>query len=231
MSAAKTVSRPHGHFDMLQGLPETCRSAVISRCRPCAVGKGKAVWIQGEAAEYLVIVMSGKIISWHEAPNGKAGTIGFWAPGDIAGLGDMGLTNVRQHTLRPLEPCSLLTLSFRDFEDLVRQFPDFSVHVIRAFSVRLRWVAQLAVSHSTTSALERICAVLLTLSERFGTPHKHGMLIDLKLTNEQLAAICGISRQFTSSTLRSLREKGLLIGAPALVLTDAAALERIAYNR
>jgi CRP-like cAMP-binding protein len=230
MPTTKTT-RPHGHFDVLDGLSSHCRNAVIARCRRRAVAKGKTVWRQGEPANYVVIVVSGKVISWHEAPNGKAGTIGFWGPGDIAGLGDMGLTNVRQHTLKSLEPCSLMTLSFRDFEDLARQFPEFSLRVIRAFSVRLRWVAQLAVTLTTTSAVERMCAVLLTLTERFGVQHERGMLIDLKLTNEQLAAICGISRQFANSTLQSLREQGLLVGAPALVLTDLAALERIAYSR
>jgi len=225
-----TSHRPDGHLAALDGLPPSCRSAVMGRCRRRAVTKGAAVWRQGEPADYVVIVVSGKVISWHEAPNGKAGTIGFWGPGDIAGLGDLGPANTRQHTLRSLEACTLLTLSFRDFEHLIREFPDFSLRVIRAFSVRLRWVAQLAVALTTTSALQRMCAVLLNLAQRFGVPHEHGVLIDLKLTNEQLAAICGISRQFANSTLQSLRQQGLLAGAPALVLTDPDALERIAYQ-
>jgi len=231
MPTTNTAYRPHGHLDVLDGLPPDCRNAVMARCQRRAVAKGKAVWKQGESADYLIIVVSGKVISWHETPNGKAGTTGFWGPGDIVGLGDMGLSNVRQHTLRSLEPCSLLTLSFRDFEDVVRRFPDFSLRVIKAFSVRLRWVAQLAVALAATSAIERVCAILLALTQRFGIPHEQGVLIDLKLTNEQLAAICGISRQFANSTLQSLREQRLLAAAPGLILTDLAALERIAYNR
>ena len=231
MRAARQVYRPHGHFDVMSGLTSTCRDAVIECCKRGSVAKGKTVWRQGDRADYLVIVVSGKVISWYDAPNGKAGTIGFWGPGDIAGLGDMGLADVRQHTLRCLEPCKFLALSFTDFEGLARRFPEFALCVIRAFSVRLRWVAQLAVTLTTTSALERICAVLLALTERFGVRREDGVLIDLKLTNDQLAAICGISRQFTNSTLRTLRERGLVAGKPALVLPDLAALERIAYNR
>lgn len=210
MRSTMTTSRPHGHFDVLDGLSLICKNAVIERCRRRVVAKGKTVWRQGEPADYVIIVLSGKVISWHEAPNGKAGTIGFWTAGDIAGLGDMGLTNVWQHTLQSLEASSLMTLSFRDFDDLARQFPEFSLRVIRAFSVRLRWVAQLAVTLTTTSAVERICAVLLTLTERFGVADERGMLIDLKLTNEQLAAICGISRQFANSTLQALQIRSLI---------------------
>lgn len=57
----------------------------------------------------------------------------------------------------------------------------------------------------------------------------HLDLRDLKLTNEQLAAISGISRQFTNSTLQTLRKRGLVSGGREIVLTDLAALERIAY--
>ena len=50
------------------------------------------------------------------------------------------------------------------------------------------------------------------LSERFGVPSDDGVLIDLKLTNDDLAAIAGVSRQFTNSTLQDLRKRGLIAG-------------------
>jgi hypothetical protein len=50
--------------------------------------------------------------------------------------------------------------------------------VIRALSVRLRSVAQLAVTLETQPAFERICTVLLALSDRFAVPCDEGLLID-----------------------------------------------------
>ena len=231
MLQRRREKRADGHLDILGGLPSICRNAVIEQCRQRSVAKGKTLWTQGEPAQFVAIIVSGKVTSWYEARSGKAGTIGFWCAGDIVGLGDMGLVNTRQHTVRCLEASTFLTLSFERFDDLVRRFPDFGLLVIRAFSVRLRWVAQLAVSLATSSAFERICAVLLALAERFGVPTDEGVLVDLNLTNEQLAAICGVSRQFTNSTLQTLRERGLLVDRRAIVLSDPAALERIAYER
>lgn len=230
MLQRRQEKRADGHLDVLGSLPATCRDAVIAQCRRRSVAKGRTLWTQGEAAQYVAILTSGKVTSWYEAANGKAGTIGFWCAGDIVGLGDMGVVNTRQHTVRCLEACTFLTLPFDRFDALIREFPDFGLLVIRAFSVRLRWVAQLAVSLATSSAFERICAVLLALCERFGVPRDDGVEIDINLTNEQLAAICGVSRQFTNSTLQSLRERGLLRARRALVLADPAALERIAYR-
>ena len=81
-------------------------------------------------------------------------------------------------------------------DDLVCRYPDFGIAMMHAFSLRLRWVAQLALGLETGSALERICTVLLALSERFGESSDEGVVINLNLTREQLAAIAGVTRQF-----------------------------------
>ena len=96
-------------------------------------------------------------------------------------------------TLRSLGECVMYTLSYPRFHELVRRFPEVGLAVIRALSVRLRWVAQLAVTLETQSAHERLCGVLLALVDRFAVPCDQGAMIDLKLTNEDLAAIAGVS--------------------------------------
>ena len=101
--------------------------------------------------------------------------------------------------MRWLDQCVICTLSFERFDDLVRRFPELALAIIHALSIRLRWVAQLAVTLETQSASERIWTVLLALSERFGVQCEAGLLIDLKLTNDDLAAIAGVSRQLATA--------------------------------
>ena len=209
-------------------LPPDCRAVVIEQCRPRAVAKGRTLWTQGEAAPFAAILVSGKVMSLYEARNGRSGTVGFWCSGDLLGLGDMVISE-RQHTVRCLEACTFLTLPYERLDDLVRRYPDFGIAMMRAFSLRLRWVAQLALGLETGSALERICTVLLALSERFGEPSDEGVVINLSLTHEQLAAIAGVTRQFTNTTLKQLRERGMLGAGRAIVLTDVPGLERMAY--
>jgi len=230
------VSRPldrraNGHLDVLGSIPPAYRKAVLDLCERRHVAKGKQVWTQGERAEYVAFLFSGKAMSSYQSRNGKTGTTGFWCAGDLLGAGDMGESTTRQMTVRCLEPCVIYTLSFERFNDLVRRFPELAQAIIRAMAVRLRWVSLLAVSLETQSAFERICAVLLALSERFGTACEHGVLIDLNLTNDNLAAIAGISRQFTNSTLHDLRDRGLLVNRKrSLIITNPAALESLAHS-
>jgi CRP-like cAMP-binding protein len=221
--------RSHGHLDVLATLPSDCRAAVVEQCKPRAVAKGGTLWTQGEAAAFAAVLVSGKVMSVYEARNGRSGTVGFWTSGDFLGLGDL-VVDTRQHTVRCLEACHFLTLPFDTMDELVRRHPDFGIAMMRALSVRLRWVAQLALGLETGSALERIGTVLLALSERFGEPTDEGLRIGINLTHEQLAAIAGVTRQFTNTTLKQLRDRGVLAAGRAIVLTDVPALERMVFS-
>jgi CRP/FNR family cyclic AMP-dependent transcriptional regulator len=224
--------REDGHLDVLACIPPAYRSAVLEQCERRVFAKGSLVWSQGEPAHCVAFLVSGKAMSWYQARNGKTGTTGFWCSGDLLGAADVGTGTTRQQTVRCLEACVIYTLTFERFEDLVRRFPELALAIIRALSIRLRWVAQLAVTLETQSASERICTVLLALSERFGAKSEDGIVIDLKITNEELAAIAGVTRQFTNATLQELRERGLLITRKRnLILADVAAVERLAYQQ
>lgn len=225
------MAHADGHLDVLGSIPQVYRSAVLEQCERRDFAKGQHIWTQGERADYVAFLISGKAMSSYQSMNGKTGTTGFWCAGDLLGAADVGSSTTRQQTVRCLDACVIHTLSFERFDDLVRRFPELALAIIRALSVRLRWVAQLAVTLETQSAPERICGVLLALSEHFGVPSDVGVRIDLKLTNDDLAAIAGVSRQFANATLQELRKRGVIAAhGQGLVLTEPGALEKLAHQ-
>ena len=232
MPQAKREVRTDGHLDVLGSIPPPYRTAVLEQCKRRVLARGELIWSQGDPAEFVAFLFSGKTMSWYQARNGKTGTTGFWCAGDLLGAADLGTVSTRQQSVRCLDECVIYTLTFEYFDELVRRFPELAQAVIRALSVRLRWVAQLAVTLETQPAFERICTLLIVLSERFAVDTSEGVRIDLKLTNEDLASMAGVTRQFTNSTLRDLRKRGLLITRKQnLILTDRAAIEKLAYHQ
>jgi CRP/FNR family transcriptional regulator len=228
----KADARPTGHLDVLGSIPPAYRQAVLEQCERRLVAKGRTVWSQGEPADCVAFLFSGKAMSSYQSRNGKTGTTGFWCEGDLLGAGDMGGSTTRHMTVRCLEPCVIYTLPFERFDEMVRRFPDLAQAMIRAMSVRLRWVSLLAVTLETQSAMERICGVLIALSERFGVQAETGVLIDLKLTDEDLAAIAGVSRQFANATLQELRKRGLIAARrQGLVILHPDGLEKLAFQK
>jgi len=207
------------------------REAVLLQCEERAFTRGGLIWKQGEPAHFVALIGAGKAMSWYEARNGKIGTTGFWCAGDLLGAADLGLGGVRQQTVRCLERTVIHSLSFERFEELVRRFPEFAMAVIQALSIRLRAVAQLAVTLETQPAYERICSVLLALSDRFAIDTEQGRLIDVKITNQDLAAIAGVTRQFANATLSDLRRRGLLVfRKQAIIVADTTQIEKLAFG-
>lgn len=221
MRASLDERRTDGHLDVLAAIPPEYRAAVIEQCERRTLRKGQIIWTQGEPAEFIAFLVKGKAMSMYQSRSGKVGTTGFWCAGDILGAGDLGTRTIRQMTVRCLEPCVLYTLTYTRFNPLIDRFPELSRAIIHALSLRLRWVARLAVILETESGYQRICEVLLALVDRFAVPCPQGMLIDLKLTHEDLASMSGVSRQYANVTLGDLRKRGfLLLDKRSIILTD-----------
>jgi CRP/FNR family transcriptional regulator len=213
--------RADGHLDVLASIPPEYRAAVIEQCDRRTARKGQTIWSQGDAAAFIAFLIKGKAMSMYQSRGGKVGTTGFWCAGDILGAGDLGVKTTRQMTVRCLEPCVFYTLPYARFDPLIDRFPELARAVIQALSIRLRWVSRLAVMLETESGYERVCAVLIALAERFALPCADGMLIDLKLTHEDLASMSGVSRQYANVTLGDLRKRGYLrMEKRSIILTD-----------
>jgi len=199
-----------GHLDVLGTLPEQYRDAVLSQCKKQRFQRGDALWNQGDAAGYVAFLVEGKAMSTYHSPGGKVGITGFWADGDILGAADLGGFERRQMTVRFLEASTVCTLPLSSFYGILERFPEVAQQVVRALSVRLRWVAQLALSLETHSTEDRVRGILLALAESFGIEVEEGLLIDLRLTNEDLASMVGVSRQFVNAALRRVKNEGLI---------------------
>jgi CRP/FNR family cyclic AMP-dependent transcriptional regulator len=221
--------RPDGHHDVLAAIPSEYRDAVLQQCTRRVVPRHQDVWRQGDEGGHVAFLVAGKAMSLYQGRNGKTGTTGFWSAGALLGAADFATSSRRQMTLHCLEDCVIHTLSHERFEMLAVRFPELALAVIRALSIRLRWVADLALRLETQSAPGRICTVLLALTDRFGTRHPEGILIDLSLKHEEIAAIAGVTRQFVHSTLRNLRDRGALkVDARRMVVSQREALEALA---
>ena len=189
------------------------------------------MWHQGDTARYVAFLVEGKAMSTYHSPSGKTGMTGLWLSGDLLGAGDLGGVDERLMTVRCLEDSVIYTMETDRFYAILRRFPEFSQQIVRALSIRLRWVAHLALILETHSTLARVCGVLLALAERFGQAHEDGVMIGLSLTHDDLAAMVGVSRQFMNGTLRELKQEGfILLRRRRIILLDPVRLEELAYR-
>jgi len=96
------------------------------------------------------------------------------------------------------------------FKDLVGTRPNIANqllrHVIRRFRDSDRKLVEFGASHT----IGRVAGRLVEMVERFGTVTANGHVIDLPITQEELAGWTGASREAVAKALHSLRELGLI---------------------
>jgi CRP-like cAMP-binding protein len=226
-----TLSRS-GHLDVLAAIPQEHRKLVLAQCGQQRYRKGEIIWRQGDAAPMVGILGEGKAVSEYQSSRGRTVITGLWSSGDLIGALNLGAcSEVHQMTVRCLESSLLHTLSIDQFYALVRSYPEVAETVVRALSVRLHWFNHLTLELGTQPAFERVCGMLLALSEHFAVKTADGLLIDLTLTHATLAAMVGVGRPFLTMTLRQLEQRGhVRTVRRRIVIRDAVALHALAFQ-
>jgi CRP-like cAMP-binding protein len=225
------ISSRSGHLDILAAIPQERRSALLAQSGQRRYRKGEIIWCQGDAAPMVGILADGKAVSEYRSSRGRTVITGLWSAGDLIGALNLGAHPVHQMTVRCLEDCLLHTLSVEQFYALVKSHPEVAETVVRALSVRLHWYNHLTLVLGTLPAFERVCGMLLALSEHFAVRTENGLLIELNLTHATLAAMVGVGRPFLTTTLSRLERSGHLgFVRRRVVIRDPAGLEALAFG-
>ena len=224
------ISSRSGHLDVLAAIPQERRNLVLAQCGERRYRKGEIIWRQGDAASTVAFLGEGKAVSEYRSSRGRTVITGLWSSGDLIGALNLGAYGVHQMSVRCLENCLLHTLSVDQFYALVRSDPEVAQAVVRALSVRLHWYNHLTLVLGTLPNFERVCGMLLALSEHFALKTPAGLLIDLNLTHATLAAMVGVGRPFLTVTLSKLEKSAhLSIERRRIVIRNPAGLEALAF--
>jgi CRP-like cAMP-binding protein len=224
-----TIPGDFGHLDVLRGIPAVHRHAILAQCSTKHFKKGVIIWHQGERSDFVAFVARGQAITLCHAPNGRIGASGIWSVGDMLGASYIYNPTSRHTTVKSIEPITLFCLPHARMHEVMRRYPDFAEAMIKAVSSRLRWAHNLTHILQTLPAFERVCAILLSLSDRYGVQTDDGVLVEVSLTHEHLAAFVGVTRQFATITLHNLVDKGLItIRKRKIILHDQTQLRRLA---
>ncbi len=148
---------------------------------------------QGAPGEGLWLVASGALRVAQVSHEGHELILDVLGPGGCAGEPPGIASPV---TIRALRPCRLAPISPRAAADLLVA----RTHRAEALAAELAWL-------DVRSRIERR---LCDLADRFGRPVEGGRLILLPLTQDEVAALAGTTRESANRALRALVADGVV---------------------
>jgi CRP/FNR family transcriptional regulator, cyclic AMP receptor protein len=187
------------------------------------------VFEQGQESDSLAFVESGAARVVRYMADGREAVLAFLGVGDV--IGEIGCLGglPRSATVEAVGDLTLKTIRRGELITLLQKEPDLALSFISVLCARLADTDLLLSSFSTLRMRGRLAHALLQLAKRHGEKIRLGVRIQLPLSQRELGAFAGLSRENTSRIFAAWRDEGLVTtdADNCIILKSAEAIERI----
>jgi CRP-like cAMP-binding protein len=201
-------------------------AALHTEGHPRRYRRGQALFSEGDRAERVFLIASGRVLISCSTPSGREIVLGLRGPGEVLGELSPFDGQPRSATAQAIDeveaivaPASALRRALQDI--------DAAHELIRILAARLRDADRKRIEFAGLDTLGRVAWRLSELAERFGEPGEDGINVELPLSQDQLASWCSASRESTVKALAALRALRCISTARRrIVVHDPQALGR-----
>jgi CRP/FNR family transcriptional regulator/CRP/FNR family cyclic AMP-dependent transcriptional regulator len=216
----------------LQGVPffanlgEDHAGELAKSLVPRRFGLGQVIFHLGDPGGLLYLISRGKVKISHTTPEGQDVVLAILGPGDF--FGELALIDdsPRSATAVALETTETWTLHREEFIHYLADNPDFALHVLKTLARVIRRLNTQLADIFFLDLPGRLARVLLNLADQYGRRLMDGTVIDLALTQTDLAEMTGATRVSVNKALGRFRRAGWIrVNGRQLTVVDRAALE------
>ncbi len=165
------------------------------------------VFFDGDEAHDVVIVRAGQVkvsvtLDGHEV------LLDVLSAGDV--LGELSAIDggPRSATATALTDTDVSVITADAFSKFIHDHGDVAVVLMRSVAGRLRNASRRQVEYGALDAVGRVCRRLVEMIDRYGRPAEPGVVIEGPLSQTDIAAWAGLSREAVVKSLRALRALG-----------------------
>jgi CRP/FNR family transcriptional regulator, cyclic AMP receptor protein len=189
------------------------------------------IFEDGDAAYEVLIVALGAVKLTRVSPEGREIVVAVRDEGAI--LGELAAIDggVRSTSASALGPVELIAVPFDDFRTLLDTRPAITRALLDVLAERLRESTDRVLELGTANALTRVCRRLVEFSDAKPGRAGDGAVLSIPLTQQEIASLCGLSREAVVKALKTLRNLGWIdVAGRELTLFDLDALRERAMG-
>jgi CRP/FNR family cyclic AMP-dependent transcriptional regulator len=171
---------------------------------------GEVIFHRDDPGQVLYMIKEGKVKICLISPDGQEISLAVLGAGEY--FGEFALYDglPRSADAIALEKVECYTLQRSDFQNAIMKSPKIAIQVLEGLSKRLRNTDQMVENLIFLDVYGRVAKKLLELSEAHGIKVENGTLIDVRLTQQELASMVGASRESVNKVMGYFADKGYI---------------------
>ena len=220
-------------WPLFAGVDERHVRDVLDIARRRNFGSGEVVFHQGDPADTLHLIRTGRVAVRLDAGRGESVIAAVLGPGEM--FGELALLDEdagRSATIVALEPLETLSVHQLDFSRLREKSPEAANVLIAVLAGQVRRLSQQLGEALYVAADRRVLRRLVDMAKVYDDGQGEEGKISIPLTQEHFADLAGTSRITVNRTLRAEQEKGTLdLARGRTIVVDLDAIRSRAYGR
>lgn len=206
---------------LLRGLPEQVTEKLLADAVVHDFARGETIFLQGERAEVIHIVLDGWVKLYRVAPNGNEAVVNVFTRGHSFGEAVAFRLMPYPVSAEAVTECSLLMISARTFISILKREPEVAVSVLAATFQHLHeLVGQLEQIKAHTGA-QRVADFLTRLCDC----ESGGCVVKLPYDKALIAGRLGMKPESLSRAFLKLKPLGVHVSRHHATIDDIAALQ------
>lgn len=190
--------------------------------------RNTVIFEKGDAGDCVYAIIRGRIAIETVSEDGRIALLNLLGPGDL--LGEIAAVDGNERTAgaRALSTSTLLRIERGDFMHFLERHPNAARKVMELLCSRLRWTSAVIEDLTFLAVPQRLAKRLLALSRQYGVDVDSGTKIAESVSQESLAQMLGVTREFVNRCLRYLQDRGAIRYEQGhIVITDKALLKQL----
>ncbi|HET6817104.1 MAG TPA: Crp/Fnr family transcriptional regulator [Mycobacteriales bacterium] len=215
---------------MLEGVPLPQRTRLAENGNVHHYRAGAFIFLAGDASNDVCCVVDGRIQIESSREDGRTMLRAVLGPGQV--FGELGVLAgmPRTGSALALDDCAVWSVSGRQFIEFLRDVPAASHALLRALALQVVEHEAVVEDLLFLDLKSRVAKRLLALvTSSWDDLPQDGVAVPWNITQNDLASLCGGSRENVNRVLSELTKRGLIgRNGHRYVLKDIAGLRRLA---
>ncbi|MEZ5715025.1 MAG: Crp/Fnr family transcriptional regulator [Paracoccaceae bacterium] len=150
---------------LLSGMPPQAAEDVLAKAPVTTFDRGQTVFLQGETAKAIYIVMQGWVKLYRIAPSGAEAVVGVFTKGRSFGEAAAFRGGIYPVSAVAVTQCTLLRIEASDYLRQLRETPEAAISIISATFAHLHSLVEQVEALKARTGAQRVAEFLCELSE------------------------------------------------------------------